>query len=126
MVMGMRSPPSRTRSMTNCPGRADAAISGASMRKSLVTGVSWRVSSILGMSVSGLKQRMLVHGLDARPAAVGLGLYSLDDPCVLGLQQVARLAHEREPVRHGPAAIGCIRVVGERRVAVFDLVEREE
>src|SRR5487761_2469171 len=122
MVTGMRSPPSRTLSMTNCPGLADAAISGASMRKYLVTGVSWRVSMILGISLSGLEQRVLVHGLEARPTAVRLGLDSFDDRGILRRQQVAGLAHQLEPVRHRMAAVRRVRIVGQRRVAMLDLV----
>src|SRR5512139_1712206 len=126
MVMGMRSPPSRTLSITNCPGLADAAMSGASRRKNLVTGVSCRVSMIFAMSVSGLQQRVLVHRLDPAPAAVGLGLDAIHERRVGGLGEVARLAHELEPLddRHAPP--GGFGVVVERRVAVLDLVEREE
>jgi hypothetical protein len=49
MVIGIR-PASRTRSITNCPGLAEDAMSGASMRKYFVTGVSCRVSTIFAMS----------------------------------------------------------------------------
>src|SRR3989304_5140420 len=101
MVIGMRSPPSRTRSMTNCPGCADAAMSGASMRKNLVTGVSRRVSMIRGMSVSCLQQRVLVHRLEPRPAPVGFRLDTRDDSGVGRRHEMAGLAHELQPVRHG-------------------------
>src|SRR3990167_2170274 len=125
MVIGMRSPPSRTLSMTNCPGRAAAAMSGASMRKYFVTGVSLRVSRIRAMSVR-LEQRVLVHRLAPRPAPVGFVLNGLRDRGVLGRQKMTALAHELEPVRHRMAAARRVRIVGERRVTVLDLVEREK
>src|SRR3990167_3909206 len=115
MVIGMRSPPSRTRSMTNCPGLADAAMSGASMRKYFVTGVSLRVSMIRGISVPPLEQRVLVHGLDPLPPAVGLVLDLLEVRCVRRRKEVAGLPHQLEPLRHRAATVASIRVVGERR-----------
>src|ERR1019366_1162746 len=126
MVIGMRSPPSRTRSITNCPGCADAAMSGASMRNNLVTGVSRRVSIILDMSVSRLQEWVLVHRLEPRPAAVGLGLDTRDDLDVLWRDKMAGLAHQLEPVRHGMPTIRRVRIVSDRRVAVLDFVEREQ
>src|SRR5450759_1822697 len=125
MVIGIRSPPSRTRSMTNCPGFAEAAMSGASMRKYFVTGVSRRVSRIRGI-YSLLEIRMLVHGLEPPPATVRLVLNALHRRGVLRREEVTRLPHELQPVRHGMPAAHCIRIVGEVRVAMFDLIEREE
>src|SRR3989337_1188102 len=126
MVIGMRSPPSRTRSMTNCPGCADAAISGASMRKYFVTGVSRRVSRIRGIPCLPLKVRVLVHRLEPPPPAVGFGLNALHVRCILGREQMAGLAHELEPVRYRMAAVGRIGVVGDRGMAALDLVERKK
>ena len=98
--------PSRTRSMTNWPGFADAAMSGASMRKYLVTGVSRRVSMIRANSVfSCLEQRVLVHGLEPRPAAVDFGLNRPEDLGVRRREEVAGLAHQLEPVRNRMAAV---------------------
>src|SRR5512140_772813 len=107
----MRSPPSRTRSMTNWPGWADFAISGASSRNNLVTGVSRRVSRIFAIRVSsGLQQGMLVHRLGSLPAAIDFVLDSLQDRRIGRLHQVLGLAHELQPVGNGLAPSGGFRV----------------
>src|SRR6476620_4899729 len=125
MVTGIRSPPSRTRSMTNCPARADIAMSGASRRKSFVTGVSRRVSTILVIPFS-LEVRARVHRLEPLPPAVGLGLDAPHDLRVRRREEMTGLPHGPEPVGDRSAAAGRVGVVRESGLAALDLVEREE
>src|SRR5678815_5241175 len=94
----MRSPPSRTRSITNCPGLADDAISGASMRKSFVTGVRRRVSRMRAMS----QLRVRVHRLEPEPSAIHFGLNAPHGVGIFRPEQVAcllSLIHISEPTR---------------------------
>src|SRR5512132_931393 len=118
----MRSPPSRTRNMTNWPGCADAAINGASSTNSLVTGVSLRASSMGVIS----QLRVGVHRLETPPAALDFLLQSVDHLCVLRFEQVPGFAHQAQPIRNRVTAAGVVRVVGYGRVSVLHFVEREE
>ena len=136
MLIGTRSPVSVTRRITNWPGAALRATSGAWTTNSLVMSVRSRFSMIRAV-VS-----MVTHRRGARPSPYSRGFSSLAlsrcqrrshlglDRCerrlVAGLAEVLGLAHQLQPVgdRHAPP--DRLRVVGDAGDAALDFVQREE
>src|SRR5687768_8542863 len=121
----MRSPPSRTRSITNWPGLAASAMSGAFSTNSLVTGVRRRAARMRVMAIAS-QFRMRVHRLEPPPAAVDFVLDAAHHVGMRAFGEMARLAHQRQPFSHRLAAAVRVGVVGQRGVAVLNVVEREE
>src|SRR5210317_1261413 len=109
--------------MTNWPGFAAFATSGASTLYNLVIGVRGRFSRIFARA---LELRML--GLDFQPLPALLD-FEFDHPEPFGVfrsQHVFRLAHLSEPVRNSAAPADGIGIIGDNRMPLFNFIEREE
>src|SRR5664280_2017431 len=127
MLIGIRSPVSVTRRITNWPGAALRATSGAWTTNSLVMSVRSRLSMIRAVvSMVTLKEGVFVLRLESLPAALHLGLDRGERRLVAGPVEVLGLAHQLQPVgdRHPPP--DRLRVVGDVGYAALDFVQREE